>query len=256
MRRIPNKFGMANIDKIKSVLRENITSSSDQAKRFFKTTPGSYSEKDEFIGVTVPVLRKIAKSFQDVSRDILGLLLHSKINEERLLALLILIMQYHKASVEEKQLIYAFYLDNTSCINNWNLVDASAHLIVGAHILDKDKTILTKLAESQNLWERRISIVATWYFIRQNNITLTFDIAKLLLKDDHDLIHKATGWMLREAGKRNKQALINFLNTYACQMPRTMLRYSIERFDIQEKQYFLKIPRREVLRHNVEDDKS
>lgn len=197
---------------------------------YYKTGPGDYAEHDQFMGVSVPDLRKIAKRYQALlPLPLLQELLYSPINEERLLALLILVTRYQKGDADLKQTIFQFYLTHINQVNNWNLVDASAHWIVGAHLLDKDKALLFTLPESINLWEKRIAIVATWYFIRNNNFDCTLKLAEKLLCDNHDLIHKAVGWMLREVGKRNQTILIEFLDIHAYQMPRTMLRYAIER---------------------------
>lgn len=230
-----------NLIAIRKLLQKYTDSTPEHAAIFFKTGAGQYAQGDEFIGVTVPNLRKIAKIFIFLPLDDLEILLKSKINEERLLSLIILTQQYKNSDIATKTNIYQFYMNNLNNINNWNLVDSSAHLILGVHIFDKDRSVLTKLAMSKNLWERRISIVSTWYFIRQNNLETTFEIAELLLKDQHDLIHKAVGWMLREAGKRDLHALINFLDQHAPIMPRTMLRYAIEKFqEEQRKNYLLK----------------
>ncbi len=210
---------------------------------FYKTSPGDYAEHDQFIGVSVPALRQIARQYKTLPLSAVQLLLESPINEERLLALLILVNRYQKENAQTKQEIYQFYLKNLQHINNWNLVDASAHLIVGAHLLNADKTKLITLTKSPILWERRIAIVATWYFIRHHQLKPTIQIAELLLQDQHDLIQKAVGWMLREAGKRDQQVLINFLEKYAPLMPRTMLRYAIEKFSADERKAYLAIPR-------------
>lgn len=207
---------------------------------FFKTGPGDYAEHDQFIGVSTPNLRKIAKHYHNLSpADILELL-HSPINEERLLALFILINHYQNGSNADKNKIYQIYRENIQQINNWNLVDASAHLIVGAELHPQpNKAYLTELAISDSLWERRIAIVATWYFIRQDEFIWTIKIAEILLNDSQDLIHKATGWMLRELGKRHEPTLLKFLNQHAHHMPRTMLRYAIERLDRKLRNQYL-----------------
>jgi 3-methyladenine DNA glycosylase AlkD len=227
--------------KIDEALSANVTNSREKACKYFKTTAGSYAEHDEFMGVTVPHLRKIAKDFSDISLSVLQELLSSKINEKRLLALLILVGQYQKADVIRRQELYEFYLNNLASVNNWNLVDSSAHLIIGAHIWNKECSILEELCESDSLWERRISIIATWYFIRKNDLAWTFKISKKLFNDDHDLIHKAVGWMLREAGKRDESALVDYLNIHSNAMPRTTLRYAIERLPTEQRRYFLSI---------------
>jgi 3-methyladenine DNA glycosylase AlkD len=224
------------IQNLKKTLHASIDSTPEKVSLYFKTSPGSYAEHDSFMGVTVPVLRKIAKRFLYVTLEDLGLLIQSKINEERLLALIILAVQYKTGSIAQKEEIYQFYRTNMRHINNWNLVDASAHLIIGAHLFERDRDSLEELAASQNLWERRIAIVSTWYFIRKSDLEWTFRIAKLLLNDSHDLIHKAVGWMLREAGKKDEARLISFLSDHAHQMPKTMLRYAIERLSKEQKE--------------------
>lgn len=202
---------------------------------FFKTGPGDYAAHDRFMGVPVPALRKIAKDHAQLSFSAIQKLIQSKINEERLLALIILVNQYSKSDNEAKKLIYEFYIKNMRYVNNWNLVDASAHLIVGAYLFDKNKKILLTLAKSPILWEKRIAIVSTWYFTRQNEFEYTIKIAIILLSDKHDLIHKSVGWMLREMGKRNETVLIDFLKKYAKKMPRTMWRYATERVSAKDK---------------------
>jgi 3-methyladenine DNA glycosylase AlkD len=231
---------MNNVTNIKALLKQSAHKSSDAQVIFFKTGPGHYAEHDQFMGVTVPVLRKIAKDFSSITREEIKDLIESPINEERLLALFILVLQYQKAKNHTKDELYQFYLHNLKHVNNWNLVDASAHLIIGAHLVNADKKILHTLAKSEILWERRIAIVSTWYFIRNNDLECTFKIAEMLLSDDHDLIHKAVGWMLREAGKRDEKQLSAFLDHHAEKMPRTMLRYSIEKFPEQQRKNYLR----------------
>ena len=229
---------MTKINQIHSLLQEKKAENST-LKIFFKTEKDGYAEHDRFMGITVPNLRKIAKQFKDLPLDDIETLLYSKFNEERLLALIILTMQYEKASEDKKEELYNFYIKHLSQVNNWNLVDASAHLIVGSHLYEKDKDLLTKLAHSKNLWEKRIAMIATLYFIRKSSLDWTFKIAHILLSDAHDLIHKASGWMLREAGKKNEAELIAFLDKYATQMPRTMLRYAIEKLPASKRKYYL-----------------
>lgn len=230
---------MERIYEIKSLLQQQAKEPSAKvAQLHFKMGPGSYSEHDQFIAVRVPILRKIAKEFSDLSLQEMQSLIESPINEERQLCLFILVAQYQKAKGIERDELYQFYMRNLVHVNNWNLVDASAHLILGAYILEGDKSELLALAQSKVMWERRIAIVATWIFIRKSQLEWTFKIAAILLQDSHDLIHKAVGWMLREAGKRDQEALMEFLDQYAGEMPRTMLRYAIEKFtDIQRKEY-------------------
>jgi 3-methyladenine DNA glycosylase AlkD len=230
---------MNNLQTLRAQLQSLITVPQEKNAMFFKTEVGSYAEHDTFIGVNVPALRTLAKEFQHLTRQELQELLASPINEERLLALFILVDQYQKGNTQQKDALYNFYLHNIQYVNNWNLVDASAHLIIGEHLDKADKKLLITLAQSKNLWERRIAIVATWYFIRKNELEWTFKIAKLLLTDTHDLIHKAVGWMLREAGKRNETMLMQFLDKYAAVMPRTMLRYAIEKFPEEQRKDYL-----------------
>jgi 3-methyladenine DNA glycosylase AlkD len=198
--------------------------------RFFKCGPGEYGEGDAFLGVMVPPLRALSKKYQSIEVAEAMALLQSKWHEVRLLALMILVHQYERGDEREREAIYRAYLANTNRINNWDLVDCSAHKIVGAHLRDRDRTPLLVLAKSESLWERRIAIIATLDFIRHNQFVDTFLISEMLLADCHDLIHKATGWMLREVGKRDQPALERFLRKHARVMPRTMLRYAIERF--------------------------
>ena len=212
----------------------------NEAKRFFKTKPGQYGAHDQFLGVAVPRLRQIAKHYHALPISDIQKLISSNFNEERLLALLILVDRFRKYE-DEKEMIYYFYLKNIRYVNNWNLVDASAHHIVGAYLFSKNKSFLIDLAKSKNMWKRRIAIVSTWYFIMHNHFSQTIKIAKILLNDQHDLIHKAVGWMLREMGKRDQNGLIIFLEKHAKIMPRAMLRYAIEKFSQHKKEYFLNI---------------
>lgn len=207
---------------------------------FFKTGKGQYAEGDQFIGVYVPQVRLIAKEFRYMPLEELVVLISSKINEERLLALIILVNMFKRATLEERNTIFQFYINNLQYVNNWNLVDQSAPYIVGAHLLDKDKDILLTLARSKILWERRVAMVATWYFIRNNQCEWSLKIAKILLADSHDLIHKAVGWMLREVGKKNLPLLIEFLEQNHPKIPRTTLRYAIEKFAEPQRQLYLK----------------
>jgi 3-methyladenine DNA glycosylase AlkD len=209
---------------------------------FFKTGPGEYAHGDRFIGVKVPYLRKIAKKFNDLPLGQVLQLLKSPIHEERLLALFILIGKYRAEDLKGKEKIYYVYLRHTKFINNWDLVDVTAKHIVGAFLMDKDKAALYKLAESDSLWERRIAILSTFHFIENNSFDDTLKIAAILLSDPHDLIHKAVGWMLREVGKRDMDREEAFLRKHCALMPRTMLRYAIERFPESKRQAYLKTP--------------
>jgi 3-methyladenine DNA glycosylase AlkD len=211
-----------------------------QSHRFFKTGPGEYGEGDKFLGIRVPELRKVARRFKQLDREVVKDLLHSVYHEERLVALLILVQQYEGSSETVKEEIFNTYLSETHYINNWDLVDLSAHKIVGRHLRYKNRDVLRSLAVSGNFWERRIAIIATFDFIRCNDFNDTLAIADILLTDNEDLIHKAVGWMLREVGKRNQSVEEDFLRSRYRKMPRTMLRYSIERFDEQVRQRYLK----------------
>lgn len=209
-------------------------------QRFFKTKKGDYGEGDIFYGLTVPLQRKIAKNYQNLPLNDLIKLLHSKIHEERFTALVLMVAKYQKGSDNVKKQIYEAYLANTKWINNWDLVDTSTPQIVGDYLYNLgDIKILDKLAKSNLLWNRRIAMLATLTFIRQGDVKPTLRIAKQLLGDKHDLIHKAVGWMLREAGKRDLQALKDFLEKNAATMPRTALRYAIEKLPREERDYYL-----------------
>ncbi len=210
------------------------------SRGFFKTGKGGYGEGDDFLGIRVPVIRQAVRKFSDTSIAEAEELLHSPYHEVRLFALLMLVQRFAKADADERQTIYEMYLNNTKYINNWDLVDASAPHIVGAYLFDKERDILYQLVRSSQLWERRIAIMATFYFIRRNEFEDALRLAERLLNDEHDLIHKAVGWMLREVGNRDKQQELTFLKTHYQQMPRTMLRYAIEKFPAEERQQFLK----------------
>ncbi len=219
-------------------------------QRFFKTGKGQYGEGDIFLGIVVPEQRKIAKKYSELTLTDIQKLLNSKAHEHRLTSLYILIDKYKKADEKNKEKIYQFYLSNTKQINNWDLVDLSAPNIIGDYLLnnhaqtcgktDKSRKILYKLVKSKNLWERRIAIISTFKFIRDNQFTDTLKISELLLTDTHDLIHKAVGWMLREVGKRDQQLLEKFLDKHIHKMPRIMLRYAIERFSENKIKSYLK----------------
>ncbi len=206
-------------------------------QRFFKTGPGEYGEGDVFLGIVMPEIRKLVKKYSDIEIKEIIKLLPSKIHEERLTALLIMVKKFQNA--EDKEEIYNLYLKNTKYINNWDLVDLSAGKIIGDYLLGKSKSILYKLAKSESIWERRISIIATFNFIRNNKFTETLKIAKILLNDEHDLIHKAVGWMLREIGKRDLKTEEKFLKKYYKKMPRVMLRYAIEKFPEKKRKHYL-----------------
>jgi 3-methyladenine DNA glycosylase AlkD len=210
--------------------------------KFFKTGPGEYAEGDIFIGVAVPDTRRLVRTSDPLSeKDILALL-RSPIHEERLLALLILVRRYQRGD----ETTVATFLRETKFINNWDLVDSSAPYILGPWLLTRDRSILRKLAKSKNLWERRIAILATFAFIRANDFAWTLELAETLLHDAHDLMHKAVGWMLREVGNRHEPTLRAFLDAHAPAMPRTMLRYAIEKFPAADRDRFLALPRASV----------
>jgi 3-methyladenine DNA glycosylase AlkD len=210
---------------------------------FFKTGAGQYGEGDIFIGVPIPDIRRLCKQFfkQTTLNDV-QILLNDPIHEVRMLAILLLVYSFEKADPSQQQAIYQFYLVNTARINNWDLVDNSAGQIVGAYLFDKDRAVLYQLAHSQSLWEQRIAIIATFYFIKRQQFDDTFAIARLLLTHEHDLIHKAVGWMLREVGKKDRSTLEAFLNNYYQTMPRTLLRYAIEKFPEPLRQHYLAKP--------------
>ncbi|HAM50748.1 MAG TPA: DNA alkylation repair protein [Nitrospiraceae bacterium] len=206
---------------------------------FFKTAKGQYGEGDCFLGITVPQQRQIAKKYQNLSLRQLQELLSSRIHEYRLIALLILISKYRTADDSGREEICFFYLNNTKQINNWDLVDLSAHHILGNYLREKDSSILRRLAKSENLWERRIAIMSTFAFIKEHRFEDTLHLAALLLNDKHDLIHKAVGWMLREIGKKDQKVEEQFLRKHYQKMPRIMLRYAIERFDKRKRRAYL-----------------
>jgi 3-methyladenine DNA glycosylase AlkD len=209
-------------------------------QRFFKTGKGEYGEGDIFLGIKVPVQRSVAKKYKDLSLADIQQLLNSKIHEYRLIALLILMQKYDTAEEDVKKQIFEMYLMNTQNINNWDLIDLSAPNIVGNYLLDKDRSILYKLAKSKSIWDKRISMLATFEFIANGQVKDTLAIAEILVNDKHDLIQKAVGWMLRELGKRVSQGKEEkFLRKYYKTMPRIMLRYSIERFDDKKKEFYM-----------------
>ncbi len=230
-------------------IKEEILSCANPEKaailqRFFKTAKGEYAENDLFLGLTVPESRKIAINFKNLEFNDIENLLQSKIHEERLIALFILILQFNNV-VQNRKKIFDFYLKNIDCVNNWDLVDSSADKIIGRYFfelkkVDETKKFLIKLANSNKLWHRRISVISTFYFIKKNQFEHTIDLCHILLNDKHDLIHKATGWMLREIGKRDLTVLRDFLNKNYKSMPRTTLRYAIEKLKMDERKKYLK----------------
>lgn len=210
--------------------------------KFFKTGPGEYGEGDKFLGVTVPNQRKVANSYwRNIDEKELKILLSSEYHEVRLTGLFILVSKFQKAKgIDEKSKWVDFYLQNRQAVNNWDLVDSSAHLILGAWLWDKDRSLLYSFAASGNLWDQRISILSTFFFIRNNDFGETLKISEILLDHPHDLIHKAVGWMLREIGKRDYELEFQFLRQHYSNMPRTMLRYAIEKFEPETRELFLK----------------
>jgi len=228
-----------------SDLRKEVRSYAKPARakislRFFKTGPGQYGEGDKFLGLVVPECRHLAKKHhQLLSLAEAVELLKSEIHEERLLALFILTLKFNKGGDSEKQDVYKAYCRSTKWINNWDLVDTSAPHIVGAYLQERDRAQLYEWVESKDLWERRISILSTQAFIRKGYFEDTLKISELLLGDEHDLIHKAVGWMLREVGKKDRKAEMGFLNRHAKRMPRTMLRYALEHFPEKTRRLYM-----------------
>lgn len=208
-------------------------------QRFFKTGPGQYGEGDRFLGIRGPMMRTLAREFADLPLGDVEKLLHDKWHEARLLALLLLIERYERGNARDKENVFRCYLANTDCVNNWDLVDLSAPGIVGAHLETRSRALLDKLAKSKRLWERRIAIISTSWFIRHDDFDDTLRVATTLLGDSHDLIHKAVGWMLREVGKRDERVLDGFLERHAHEMPRTALRYSIERMSPAKRKRYM-----------------
>ena len=233
------------VDKVRKRLRE----AADPQKAaffpsFFKTGKGEYGEGDIFIGVTVPVLRKLVKEFRHLDYAEIRQLLQSKIHEERLLSLLALVDRFGKSDEPERKKIFGFYMKNLAHVNNWDLVDSSAPYIVGGYLEERDRSILYKLAKSKRLWDRRVAVVATFKFIRNGDFGDTLAISGILLDDGEDLMHKAAGWMLREVYKRDAAIAENFIARFMERMPRTMLRYAIERFPEAKRKAFLKRPKK------------
>ena len=212
----------------------------EHSMRFFKTGKGEYGEGDKFLGIRVPVLRQLAKKYRDLELPDIKKFLQSSFHEERLCALIMLVNKFLKGSEKVKKDIFKFYIGSIDYINNWDLVDSSAHYIVGVYLEKRDRDILYKMAESDNLWKRRIAIISTFHLIKKKIFKDALFISEVLLKDKEDLIHKAVGWMLREIGKRDISAEKDFLDKHYQEMPRTMLRYAIERFQETERQKYLK----------------
>ena len=211
--------------------------------RFFKAYPGGYGEGDQFLGITVPVIRRVAKTYRQISLDKIQQLLDSPWHEIRLVAVIIMAERFKRADESLRKALFDLYLGRTDAVNNWDLVDLSCRDVVGGYILlhPEKAEVLTRLAASSNIWERRIAMVSTWQFIRVGQLDQTFIIATQLLGDKHDLIHKAVGWMLREAGKKDEARLKKYLAEHIRELPRTSLRYAIERFDAPTRAYYMKL---------------
>lgn len=235
---------------ILAIKKEANTQKAKHLQRFFKTGPGEYGEGDLFLGLTVPIQRSIVKDFKNQSKiEDLETLISNPYHEVRLVALLLLVELFKKASNQlEKKALVDFYLDHSSYVNNWDLVDLSADKIVGQYLFEinqekksqKTPKLLSTLAKSDLLWERRIAILSTFPFVRAGQFLPTLELAKILMNDQEDLMHKAVGWLLREVGKREEQVLTAFLDKYTLEMPRTMLRYAIEKFPEKKRQFYLK----------------
>ena len=228
-----------------AVIRERLKALADpsiarSSQRFFKSNPGEYGHGDVFLGIRVPVQRKVAREFRAASAASAFELLRSPLHEERLVALFILVARYERGTAGERQRIYERYLEHVpKHVNNWDLVDSSSHLIVGAHVENGDRTVLDELARSPHLWSRRVAVIATLWLIRRGSFDDTLRLAELLLGDQHDLIHKAVGWMLREVGLRDRAVVERFLARHCRNMPRTMLRYAIERLPEKKRREYM-----------------
>ena len=227
------------IEQLKSLANEDIA---QHSQRFFKTGNGEYGAGDKFLGIRMPEIRKLVKRYQNAPLTCAEALLKSPYHEIRIFAALLMVALFEKNKNDfvTQTIIYQAYLTNSQFLNNWDIVDCSAHKIVGKHLLNNDRNVLYRLAKSAILWERRIAMMATYTFIKHDQFDDTFKIAEILLLDKHDLIHKIVGWMLREVGNRNKLAEQNFLKIHYQHMPRTMLRYAIEKFDKEERHNYLK----------------
>ncbi len=236
----PGRPGKALADVRRQLAELGSTARAEHSTRFFKTGPGEYGEGDRFLGLKVPDVRRVSRHCGDLTFADLRQLLASPIHEQRQLALFVLVLRFNKGDTLAQKKIYDFYMRNRRGVNNWDLVDGSAPHIVGGYLVDKDRSVLHQLARSRNLWERRIAILATYHFIRHDDFDDTLRIAERLLNDREDLIHKAVGWMLREVGKQNVKAEKAFLDKHYRGMPRTMLRYAIERSPERQRQRYLK----------------
>jgi 3-methyladenine DNA glycosylase AlkD len=234
-------MGVSRLEGLKKKIRSLADDAvAQQSQRFFKTGKGEYGEGDIFLGIRVPELRKLVKQYREMSLKDVSRLLKSRYHEERLFALLMLVSLFETSGSEDKKKIYSLYLDHTAYINNWDLVDLSAGQIVGTYLRDGDKKPLYTLARSKDLWERRIAIVSTFHFIKNHEFDDTLRLSEILIDDREDLIHKAVGWMLREVGKRDMKIEAAFLKRHYRKMPRTMLRYAIEKFPEETRQAYLR----------------
>jgi 3-methyladenine DNA glycosylase AlkD len=231
---------MYSLDAVKAVLKKTADHKRAELLRsFFKTGKGQYGEGDNFLGIYVPVLRGHAKNFRELGRPFVEQMLRSPYNEERLMGLMILHQQFLKGDMAERQEIMAILFRNLGAINNWNLVDFAAPNLFGPYLSAHNKDQLSTWARSKDLWERRLAIVSTHHFIKNDDFSWTLKIAEQLMTDQQDLIHKAVGWMLREVGKRDEKVLERFLDQWTTRMPRTMLRYAIERFGSDKKRHYM-----------------
>ena len=232
------------IDEIRARLREHADPDrAVHAVGYFKAGPGEYAEGDRFIGVRVPEVRKLARKYRAADRSVVLELLRSEIHEERLLALLILVDRFSRGDAAVQRDVYSAYMAHRQYVNNWDLVDTAAPAILGGYLFARDRAILEKLAGSRRLWDRRMAVLATLYFIRRDDFSTTLTLADRLLADPHDLIHKAVGWMLREIGNRDPGVLTIYLEKHASAMPRIMLRYAIEKLPREDRERWLGMPR-------------
>ncbi len=211
----------------------------EHSQRFFKTAEGEYGFGDKFLGIRVPVIRQAVTKYKNTPLSVAERLLKSEYHEVRLFSLLLLVFRFSKSNANEQEEIYHIYLGNTQYVNNWDLVDSSAHHIIGAYLENRDKSVLYNFSSSDSLWERRIAIMSTFYFIKRNHFIDALRISEQLISDQEDLIHKAVGWMLREVGKRDLDSEVTFLKSHYQRMPRTMLRYALEKFSKEERQKYL-----------------
>lgn len=234
---------IADENKARQLIKELTRSACGVSLNWFKKGPNQYAEHDKFLGIRVPEIRRIIQFYGDLSFVALEKLLQSEFNEIRFAALIILVKKYQSSSLKNsRKIIFNFYKKNVKYINNWNLVDCSAHLIIGAYLFDKDKMMLYQWIQDKKIWKRRIAIVATWHFIRQGDFNDTLALSKMLFNDKEDLLHKAAGWMLREVGKNDRMVLERFIKENHLAMPRVMLRYAIEHFPETKRRTYL-IPR-------------